>query len=119
MTKSFTVNLLITLEKMGGNTSAIIETYIVNMASDINETAWNLCNCDNSIQAERFGLLSTERLAVSQLTSEDFQIDASFQVIGENPAFVKGIIEELMDGFPDCIEVTLIGYYARNRQSSA
>jgi hypothetical protein len=106
-------NLNITLAEGGATAEEISELYAGRVVDDIDQTAWNLCDCDDKVQSEKFGDLMLEDWSVKHTEGNDFHITAQFSVNAMDDEFVSQVIEEYMDGFADSITVTQNGYYSR------
>ncbi len=98
-----------------GGTSAgdVIELYGIQVRDDIDQTAWNMCDCDDKVQSEKFGDLTIEDWAVTHKQGDYFHVKAQFAVNALTDEFINQVIKEYMDGFADCITVTLNSYYSR------
>jgi len=77
------------------------------------ETAYNLCDADEAIQAGKFAKLTLKRADVWSGPDGSLQISQLLSVSGEDPAFIKQVIDKYMDGFPDYLKKAGSGYFSR------
>ncbi|MEW6403217.1 MAG: hypothetical protein AB1649_15585 [Chloroflexota bacterium] len=54
MQHKYKTELNITLADGGNSTKNVIELYGAQVRDDIDQTAWNLCECNDQIQGEKF-----------------------------------------------------------------
>lgn len=113
MQRKHKIELNINLADGGRSARDVIELYGNQVRDDIDQTAWNLCDCNDQVQSEKFADLALEHWAVTQKRGDDFHVIARFTVNAQESDFINHVIEEYMDGFADCIAVTLNGYYSR------
>lgn len=113
MSNKFIVELDIMLADGGNNAVDVIELYGNQVRDDINQTAWNICNCDDQIQREKFDDLKLNGWNVVRSPEGNFQVKAQLAVIGISEEFVYQVFEEYMDGFADCIAVAQNSLYSR------
>ena len=66
------IELTITLADGGSSARDVIELYSGQVRDDIDQTAWNLCDCNDQVQSEKFADLTLVRWAVTQKRGEDF-----------------------------------------------
>ena len=113
MQREYKIELNITLADGGNGAGDVIEMYGSQIRDDINESAWNLCNCDDARQSAQFANLALDRWSVKHKKGSDFQVKTQFTVSAQDVGFVNQVIADYMDGFADCIAPTLNGYYSR------
>ena len=113
MQQKYNFELNISLADGGTSAGDVIELYGVQVCDDIDQTAWNMCDCNDKVQNEKFGDLTIEDWAVTHKQGDYFHVKARFAVNAQSDEFINQVIEEYMDGFIDCITVTLNGYYSR------
>lgn len=119
MQQKFKIELNITLADGGRSARDVIELYGNQVRDDIDQAAWNLCDCNDQMQNEKFADLTLIRWHVTQKRGEDFHVKAQFTVNGQDEEFINQVMEQYMDGFADCITVTLNGYYSRTGERIA
>ena len=113
------IELNITLADGGNSARDVIELYGTQVRDDIDQTAWNLCDCDDQAQSENFVNLTLVRWAVAQKRGDGFHIKAQFTVDVQDEEFINQVLEQYMDGFADCIVSTQNGYYSRTGKNVA
>src|SRR3990172_2996411 len=103
MTTLFTIDLTINMPDGGRHAKQLLNLYVPDMPVDIKETAYNLCDANEAVQARKFAKLTLKRFDVwSQEGS--LKIFVLLSVSGEDPTFIKQVIAKYMDGFPDYLK---------------
>jgi len=64
--RKFKIELNITLADGGRSARDVIELYGNQVRDDIDQAAWNLCDCNDQVQGEKFADLALVRWAVTQ-----------------------------------------------------
>jgi hypothetical protein len=113
MKRVFNFNLNITLADGGASAEDVISLYKGRVMDDIDQIAWNLCNCDDKIQSEKFDSLVLNNWYVNHKTDDVFLVVAHFTVNALNEEFINLVIDKFMDNFANCITMSLNGYYSR------
>ncbi len=103
MTNLFTIELTINMPDGGRHARHLLNFYIPEMPGDINETAYNLCNANEDVQAHKFAKLALKRFDV-WTQEHSLKIFALLSVSGEDSTFIKQVIAKYMDGFPDYLK---------------
>ena len=111
--QQFKIELNITLADGGHSARDVIELYGTQVRDDIDQGAWNLCDCSDQVQSEKFADLTLVRWNVTQKRGEDFHVKAQFTVNAQGEEFINQVMEQYMDGFADYIASTENGYYSR------
>lgn len=119
MQKEFKIELNLTLADGGRSARDVIELYGNQVRDDIDQAAWNLCDCNDQVQNEKFADLTLVRWAVTQKRGEDFHVKAQFTINAQDEVFINQVIEQYMDGFADYIASTQNGYYSRTGKRAA
>lgn len=119
MQRNRKIELNITLADGGRSARDVIELYGNQVRDDIDQAAWNLCDCNDQVQSEKFADLTLVRWAVTQRHGEDFYVKAQFTVNTQNEEFISQVMEQYMDGFADYIATTQNGYYSRTGKRAA
>lgn len=109
----------ITLADGGRSARDVIELYGNQVRDDIDQAAWNLCDCNDQVQGEKFADLAIARWAVTQKRGEDFHVKAQFTVNAQDEEFINQVMEQYMDGFADYIAPAENGYYSRTGKRPA
>ena len=104
MTTLFTIDLTINMPDSGRHARKLLNLYIPDMPVDIKETAYNLCDANETVQARKFAKLTLKRFDVWSSQEGSLKIFALLSVSGEDPTFIKQVIAKYMDGFPDCLK---------------
>jgi hypothetical protein len=104
MTTLFTIDLTINMLAGGRHAKQLLNLYLPDMAVDINETAYNLCDASEALQARKFANLKLKRADAWSSQEGSLKIYALLSVSGEDPAFIKQVITKYMDGFPDYLK---------------
>jgi ATP-dependent phosphoenolpyruvate carboxykinase len=117
--RKYKIELNITLADGGRSARDVIELYGNQVRDDIDQTAWNLCDCNDQVQSEKFADLALVRWAVTQKRGEDFHVKAQFTVNAQDEEFINQVMEQFMDGFADHIASTENGYYSRTGKRPA
>jgi hypothetical protein len=89
---------------------ALNESYI---RDDIDQLAWNLCNCDAALQAKRFSSLELINYKAEVIEPNVVQFTIEFSVITDKEGFIYEVISEYMDGFTDYLRDVENGLYSR------
>lgn len=119
MQQKHKIELNITLADGGRSARDVIELYGNQVRDDIDQAAWNLCDCNDQVQSEKFANLTLVRWAVTQKHGEDFHVKAQFTVNAQDEEFINQVMEQYMDGFADYIASTENGYYSRTGKRAA
>jgi hypothetical protein len=107
------IELNITLADGGRSAGDVVELYGNQVRDDIDQAAWNLCDCNDQVQSEKFADLTLVRWTVTQKRGDDFHVKAQFTVNAQDEEFINQVMEQYMDGFADYIAATQNGYYSR------
>ena len=114
MTALFNIELTINLQDSGRHARQLLNLYFSDdMAVDINETAYNLCEASQAVQARKFDNLNLKRADVWPSQGGSLEIFALLSVSGEDSAFIKQVFAKYMDGFPDYLRRAGDGYFSR------
>ena len=119
MQQKHKIELNITLADGGRSARDVIELYGNQVRDDIDQAAWNLCDCNDQVQSEKFADLTLVHWAVTQKRGEDFHVKAQFTVTAQDEEFINQVMEQYMDGFADYIASTENGYYSRTGKRAA
>ena len=112
MTTLFTIELTINMPDGGRHAKQLLNLYIPNMPVDINETAYNLCDANEAVQARKFAKLTLKRFNVWSSEEHSLKIFALLSVSGEDSHFIKQVIAQYMDGFSDHLKKASSKYYS-------
>lgn len=113
MTTLFTIDLTINMPDGGRHARKLLNLYHPDMPVDINETAFNLCDANEAVQARKFDKLTLKRCEVWSSQEGSLKIFALLSVSGEDSTFTKQVITKYMDGFPDYLKRAQDKYFAR------
>ena len=113
MTTLFTIDLTINMPDGGRHARQLLNLYFADMPVDINETAYNLCDANEAVQARKFAKLTLKRADVWSSQEGSLKIFALLSVSGEDSTFIKQVIAKYMDGFPDYLKKASGGYFSR------
>jgi len=113
MTTLFTIELTINLPDGGRHAKQLLNLYFEDLPVDINETAYNLCDANEAVQAAKFAELTLKRADVWSGTEGSLKVFALLSVSGEDPTFIKQVIAKYMDGFPNYLKKCSGGYFSR------
>jgi hypothetical protein len=86
--------------------------YFIDMPVDINETAYNLCDSNEAVQARKFAKLKLKRADAWSSQEGSLKIFALLSVSGEDSTFIKQVIAKYMDAFPDYLKKASGGYFS-------
>jgi hypothetical protein len=104
MTSLFTIDLTINMPDGGRRARKLLNMYTTDMPVDIDETAYNLCNADETLQARKFAKLTLKRAEVWSSQEGSLKIFALLSVSGEDSNFIKQVFAQYMDSFPDYLK---------------
>jgi hypothetical protein len=113
MTTLFTINLTINMPDGGRPARQLLNLYFADMPVDIQETAYNLCDAHEAVQARKFAQLTLKRADAWSSQEHSLNIFALLSVYGEDSAFIKQVISKYMDSFPDYLKKASGGYFSR------
>jgi hypothetical protein len=113
MTTLFTINLTINMPDGGRQARQLLNLYFADMPVDIQETAFNLCDANEAVQARKFAKLTLKRADVWSSQERSLEIFALLSVSGEDSTFIKQVIAKYMDSFPDYLKKASGGYFSR------
>jgi hypothetical protein len=113
MTTLFTIDLTINMPDGGRHARQLLNLYLPNMPEDIKDTAYNLCNANEAVQARKFTKLTLKRFEVWTSQEGSLKIFALLPVSGEDSTFIKQVITKYMDGFPDYLKRARERYFSR------
>ena len=112
MTTLFTIDLTINMPDGGRHARQLVNLYFADMPVDIDETAFNLCDANEAVQARKFDKLTVKRADVWAGQAGGLKIFALLSVSGEDSSFIKQVIAKYMDGFPDYLKVASGRYFS-------
>ena len=112
MTTLFNIDLTINLPDGGRHARKLLNLYFADMPVDINETAYNLCDANVAVQARKFAKLKLKRADAWSSQEGSLNIFALLSVSGEDSTFIKQVINNYMDGFPDYLKRASGGYFS-------
>jgi hypothetical protein len=112
MTTLVTIELTINMPHGGRHARQLLNLYFADMPADINQTAYNLCDANEAVQARKFAKLTLKRAEVWSSQEGSLKIFALLSVSGEDPTFIKQVIAKYMDGFPDYLKRASGGYFS-------
>jgi len=113
MTTLFTFDLTINMPDGGRHARQLLNLYFADMPVDMNETAYNLCDANEAVQARKFTKLTLKRADVWSSQEGTLKIFALLSVSGEDSTFIKQVIAKYMDDFPDYLKRASGGYFSR------
>lgn len=112
MTTLFNIDLTINLPDGGRHARKLLNLYFADMPVDINETAYSLCDSNGAVQARKFAKLKLKRADAWSSQEGSLNIFALLSVSGEDSTFIKQVINNYMDGFPDYLKRASGGYFS-------
>jgi hypothetical protein len=112
MTTLFTIELTINMLDGGRQARQLLNLYHPDLPVDINETAFNLCDANEALQAQKFANLTLKRSEVWSSQEGSLKIFALLSVSGEDSTFIKQVITKYMDGFPDYLKRSRDSYFS-------
>jgi hypothetical protein len=112
MTTLFTIDLTINMPDGGRHARQLVNLYFADMTADIDQTAFNLCDANKTLQTRKFDILTLKRADVWAGQPTGLKIFALLSVSGEDASFIKQVIAKYMDGFPDCLKVASGKYFS-------
>jgi hypothetical protein len=113
MNTLFTIDLTINMPDGGRHARQLLNLYFADMPADIEETAYNLCEADEAVQARKFAKLIVKRADVWSGQEGSLKIFALLSVSSEDSTFIKQVIATYMDGFPDYLKRASGKYFSR------
>ncbi len=113
MTTLFTIDLTINMPDGDRHARQLLNLYLPDMPEDIKETAYNLCDANEAVQARKFTKLTLKRFEVWTSQEGSLKIFALLSVSGEDSTFIKQVITKYMDGFPDYLKRARDRYFSR------
>ena len=114
MTTLFTIELTINMPDGSRHARKLLNLYFTDMSMsvDINETAYNLCDANEAVQARKFDKLKLKRADAWSSQEGSLNIFALLSVSGEDSTFIEQVITKYMDGFPDYLKRASVGYFS-------
>ncbi len=113
MTTLFTINLTINMLDGGRHARQLLNLYFPDMPVDIQEIAYQLCDANEDVQAQKFAKLTVKRADVWSNPEHSLEIFVLLSVSGEDSTFIKQVITKYMDSFPDYLKKASEGYFSR------
>jgi len=113
MTTLFTINLTINMLDGGRHARQLLNLYFPDMPVDIQEIAYQLCDANEDVQAQKFAKLTVKRADVWSNPEHSLEIFVLLSVSGEDSTFIKQVITKYMDSFPDYLKKASGGYFSR------
>ena len=110
---TFTIDLTINMPDGDRHAKQLLNLYFADMAEDINETAYNLCDANEAVQARKFAKLTVKRADVWSSQEHSLKVFALLSVSGEDTAFIKQVMAKYMDGFPGYLKKASGRYFSR------
>jgi hypothetical protein len=115
MTTLFSIELTINMADGGRLARQLLNLYHSDMPVDIQETAFNLCDANEAVQARKFAKLALKRSEVWSSQEGSLKIFALLSVSGEDSTFIKQVIIKYMEGFPDYLKRARDRYFTHTR----
>jgi hypothetical protein len=112
MTTQFIIELTIHLPDTGRFARKLLNLYFTDMPGDINETAYHLCDANEAVQARKFAKLTLKRADAWSSPEGSLDIFALLSVSGEDYPFIRKVIAQYMDGFPDYLKSATGRYFS-------
>ncbi len=113
MTTLFTINLTINMPDGGRHARQLLNLYFPDMPADIQEIAYQLCDANEDVQAQKFAKLTVKRADVWSNQEHSLEIFVLLSVSGEDSTFIKQVIAKYMDSFPDYLKKASGAYFSR------
>ena len=113
MSTLFAIDLSVNMPDGGRHARQLLNLYFEDMLADINETAFNLCDASEALQARKFAKLTVKRADVWAGQAGGLKIFALLSVSGEDSTFIQQVIYKYMDSFPDYLKRASGGYFSR------
>ena len=113
MITQHTIDLTINMPGGGRHARQLLNLYFADMPADIQQTAFNLCEANEAVQARKFAKLDLKRADVWATPEGGLKIFALLTVSGEDPAFIKQVIASYMAGFSEYLKKAGEGYFSR------
>ena len=113
MTTLFTIDLTINMLTGGRQAKQLLNFYFTDMPVHIDETAYNLCDASEAVQARKFAELTLKRADVWSSQQNSLKIFALLSVSGDDSNFIKQALAKYMDGFPGYLKRASARYYPR------
>jgi hypothetical protein len=104
MTSLINIELTINMPDSGRHARQLLNLYLPDMPTDLDETAYNLCDGNEAVQARKFAKLDLRRFEVWSSQEGSLKIFALLSVTGEDPRFIQRVIAKYMDDFPGCLK---------------
>jgi len=104
MTTLYIIDLTINMPDGGRHARKLLNLYFADMPVDIKETAYNLCDANRAVQERKFTKLTLKRADAWSSQEGSLKIFALLSVSGDDPNFIKQVIGNYMDGFPDYLK---------------
>jgi len=101
MSTLFTIELTINMPDGGRHARHLVNLYLADMPTDINQAASHLCDSNEAVQARKFAHLKLKRSEAWASPEGSLKIFALLSVSGEDSTFVKQVIAKYMDGFTE------------------
>jgi hypothetical protein len=114
MSTLFTIELTINMPDGGRHARQLLNLYFEDMPEDIKETANNLGDANETVEAQKFAKLTLKRSDAWSSQEGSLKIFALLSVFGENSSFVKQVITKYMEGFPDYLKRASGRYFSRS-----
>jgi hypothetical protein len=114
MTTIFTIDLTINMPDGGRHTRKLLNIYLPDMPVDIKETAYNLCDANEAVQAQKFAKLTLKRFEAWSSQEGSLKIFALLSVSGEDSTFVNMVITKYMEGFTHYLRRARDRYFSRS-----
>ncbi len=109
----FTINLTINMPDGGRQARQLVNLYFADMPADIQETAFNLCDANEAVQAQKFAKMTLKRADVWSSQEHSLEIFVLLSVSGEDSTFVKHVFTKYMESFPDYLKKASGRYFSR------
>jgi hypothetical protein len=112
-TTLFNIKLTINMPDGGRMARQLLNFYLPDMAVDIQETAYKLCDSNEATQARKFAELKVKRADAWSNEERTLNIFALLSVSGEDAAFIQKVISTYMESFPDYLKKASGKYFGR------
>ena len=112
MTTLFTINLTINMPDGGRQARQLLNLYFADMPVEIQETAYNLCDANEAVQAQKFAKMTLKRADAWSNQEHSLKIFALLSVSGEDSTFIKQVFTQFMDSFPDYLKTASGRYFS-------
>jgi len=107
----YLVKIVIKLPQGDDDGVAVCGMYLdTTIIGDLDQTAWNMCGCDEEKKASQFGITKLVSGEARRELDGQIVLEALLRISSTDPVFIKSVFDEYINGFQDWIYPSIREY---------